>query len=104
LIHRCERGELLDRGRAVVVKRYPFTIQLRDHVGGKTQPVCIKIDPGSKTTGIAVVTEAGGNRPSKVLCLFELQAPWPADQRKTDGALTIKAAGPGCPALRTCSP
>ena len=64
---------LLERGRAVVVKRYPFVIRLRDRVGGETQPVRIKLDPGSKTTGIAVVTEAGSNKPSKVLCLFELQ-------------------------------
>jgi hypothetical protein len=37
-------GGLLE---VVVVNRYPFTIRLRDRVGGKTQPVRIKIDPGS---------------------------------------------------------
>jgi hypothetical protein len=38
---------MLERGRAVVVGNYPFTIRLRDRVGGKTQPVRIKTDPGS---------------------------------------------------------
>ena len=63
---------LLTRGRAVVVRRYPFTIRLKDRVGGEVQPVRIKIDPGSKTSGIAVVTDEDGNTPAKVLRLFEL--------------------------------
>lgn len=48
---------LLQRGRAVVVRLAPFTIRLKDRVGGETQPVRVKLDPGSKTTGIAVVRE-----------------------------------------------
>jgi hypothetical protein len=43
---------LLARGRAVVVKRYPFTIRLKDRIGGQLQPIRIKLDPGSKTTDI----------------------------------------------------
>ena len=50
---------LLARGRAVVVRAYPFTIRLKDRLGGDVQPVRVKIDPGSKTTGIAVVREKG---------------------------------------------
>jgi hypothetical protein len=50
---------LLGRGRAVVVRAYPFTIRLKDCAGGITQPVRIKIDSGSKTTGIAMVRENG---------------------------------------------
>ena len=49
---------LLERGRAVVVRLAPFTIRLKDRVGGETQPLCVKIDPGSKTTGIVVVRES----------------------------------------------
>jgi 5-methylcytosine-specific restriction endonuclease McrA len=64
---------LLERGRAVALRRYPFTIRLRDRVGGATQPIRIKLDPGSKTTGIALVADADGNKPAKVLALFELQ-------------------------------
>lgn len=51
---------LLARGRAVVVRLAPFTIRLKDRVGGATQPLRVKIDPGSKTTGLAVVREAEG--------------------------------------------
>ena len=63
---------LLERARAVVVRRYPFTIRIKDRVGGETQPVRIKIDPGSKVTGIAVVRGEGTNRMPTVLLLAEL--------------------------------
>ncbi|MDR5898021.1 RNA-guided endonuclease IscB [Halomonas vilamensis] len=61
---------LLERGRAAVHKRYPFTIRLKDLIGGDTQPLRLKLDPGSKTTGLALVREA--NDGQHVLCLFEL--------------------------------
>lgn len=48
---------LLERGRAVVVRLVPFTIRLKDRVGGVLQPLRLKLDPGSKTTGIALVRE-----------------------------------------------
>lgn len=47
--------KLLKSGRAVVHRRYPFTIRLKDRTGGETQPVDLKVDPGSKVTGIALV-------------------------------------------------
>lgn len=61
---------LLARGRAVVVRAYPFTIRLKDRLGGDVQPVRVKIDPGSKTTGIAVVREKGQKQ--HVLALIDL--------------------------------
>lgn len=72
---------LLDRGRAVVVRVCPFIIRLKDRVGGDTQPVRIKIDPGGKTTGLALVRETNSvdvatNRvctKATVLVLLELQ-------------------------------
>ena len=63
---------LLTRGRAVVHRRYPFTIRLNDRVGGDVGPVRVKIDPGSKITGIALIADEAGNKPAKVLCLFRL--------------------------------
>jgi hypothetical protein len=50
---------LLERGRAVVHRRTPFTIRLRDRrvEDSALQPVVLKFDPGSKTTGVAVVRE-----------------------------------------------
>lgn len=48
---------LLDRGRARVHSLNPFTIRLTDRTadGCDLQPVVLKLDPGSKTTGVAVV-------------------------------------------------
>ncbi|PFG54907.1 HNH endonuclease [Marinobacter sp. LV10R520-4] len=61
---------LLSRRRAVVVRAYPFTIRLKNRTGDVTQPLRIKIDPGSKATGIAVVRENGQKQ--HVLALMEL--------------------------------
>jgi 5-methylcytosine-specific restriction endonuclease McrA len=51
--------QLLDKGRAVVHRLRPFTIRLKDRSGGETQPVRLKLDPGSKTTGVAIVRAQG---------------------------------------------
>jgi len=48
---------LLERKKAVVHRMAPFTIRLKDRIGGETQPIRIKLDPGSQTTGIALVRE-----------------------------------------------
>jgi len=53
--HPARARELLKKGSAAVYKRYPFTIILKDRVGGDLQPVELKFDPGSQTTGIALV-------------------------------------------------
>jgi 5-methylcytosine-specific restriction endonuclease McrA len=48
---------LLARGRAVVHRVKPFVIRLRDRCveDSTLQPLALKIDPGSKTTGMALV-------------------------------------------------
>ena len=50
---------LLDRGRAVVHKMAPFTIRLKDRLveDSVLQPVELKVDPGSKVTGGAVIRD-----------------------------------------------
>ncbi len=50
---------LLERGRARVHRRVPFTIRLVDRLqeDSTLQPVRLKLDPGSKTTGLALVRE-----------------------------------------------
>lgn len=55
--HPARARELLAKGKAAVYRRYPFTIILKDRTGGDVQPIQIKFDPGSKTTGIALVQE-----------------------------------------------
>lgn len=47
--------ELLKKGRASVYRRYPFTIIIHDREGGDVQETQVKLDAGSKTTGIAIV-------------------------------------------------
>jgi hypothetical protein len=48
---------LLSRKRAVVHRVWPFTIRLKDRnrAASQVQPVALKLDPGSKTTGMALV-------------------------------------------------
>ena len=67
---------LLERGRAPIHKMRPFTIRLVDRLQEQSkqeqsqlQPVALTIDPGSKTTGIALSRREGDNR--KVLYLIE---------------------------------
>ncbi|MBT4499880.1 MAG: HNH endonuclease [Gemmatimonadetes bacterium] len=47
--------ELLGKGRAAIYRRYPFTIILKNREGGALQEIELKTDPGSRTTGIALV-------------------------------------------------
>ena len=64
---------LLARGRARVHRVLPFVIRLvdREAEGCNFQEVQIKLDPGSKTTGIALVRKTKSNGIS-VLNLFDL--------------------------------
>jgi 5-methylcytosine-specific restriction endonuclease McrA len=55
-IHPAQARKMLDTGLAAVFRRFPFTVILKEVVTGfKPQPLHIKIDPGSKTTGIALL-------------------------------------------------
>ncbi|CAM3405912.1 HNH nuclease domain-containing protein [Deinococcus saxicola] len=46
---------LLEAGRAAIWRRYPFTIILKEASNTQSQPLALKLDPGSKTTGLALV-------------------------------------------------
>ena len=54
--HPARARELLEKGRAAVYRKYPFTIIILDREGGETQDTQTKIDPGAKTAGIAIVS------------------------------------------------
>ena len=60
--HPARARQLLDHGKAAVWRRYPFTIRLSERSVAErvTHPHRLKLDPGSKTTGIAVVAETTG--------------------------------------------
>jgi len=49
--------QLLKTGKAAVLRRYPFTIILKDRRDGDHQAVELKVDPGSKKTGIALIAD-----------------------------------------------
>lgn len=70
--HPARARELLRKGKAAVFRRLPFTIILKEREGGKTQMTRLKLDPGSKTTGIALVGEFA-RKGSVVLWAGELQ-------------------------------
>jgi len=53
---------LLKQGKAAVYRRYPFTIRLSCRVEQPIlSPLRIKVDPGSKTSGLALVNDASGD-------------------------------------------
>ena len=51
--------QLLRSKKAAIFRRCPFTISLKERVGGEVQPVEVRIDPGSKTTGLSLVAFYG---------------------------------------------
>jgi 5-methylcytosine-specific restriction endonuclease McrA len=60
-VHPGRARLLLKEGKAAVYRMYPFTIILKAEVKHpEVTPLRVKLDPGSKTTGIAVVDDASG--------------------------------------------
>lgn len=47
--------KLLSAGRAAIFRRYPFVIILKKAVAAIPDPITLKIDPGSRTTGFALL-------------------------------------------------
>jgi len=68
--HPGRARQLLNKGKASVYRRYPFTIILQREVENvDSQPLRLKIDPGSKTTGLAILNDRSG----EVVWAAELQ-------------------------------
>lgn len=57
--HPARARKLLKKGKAAVWRRQPFTIILKERENGVVQPLALKVDPGSKTTGIALLKANG---------------------------------------------
>jgi 5-methylcytosine-specific restriction endonuclease McrA len=52
---------LLKQGKAAVLRRFPFTLILKEVKPERVvQPLRLKLDPGSRTTGLAVVNDTTG--------------------------------------------
>jgi 5-methylcytosine-specific restriction endonuclease McrA len=59
--HEAKARKLLDAGKAAIYRRFPFIVILKRAVENPQVPdLRVKIDPGSKTTGIAVVDDQSG--------------------------------------------
>lgn len=60
-VHAGRARLLLKQGKAAVYRRYPFSIILKQAVEQPDpHPLQVKVDPGSKVTGIALVNNASG--------------------------------------------
>lgn len=59
--HPARARQLLREGKAAIFRKIPFTIILKDRTVKESTvpPMRVKIDPGSKTTGIALVQTGG---------------------------------------------
>ncbi|MBN1566063.1 MAG: HNH endonuclease [Anaerolineae bacterium] len=55
--HPARAKELLDKRKAAVFRRFPFTIILKYAVTANNQPVQVKVDPGSRVSGIVLVAQ-----------------------------------------------
>ncbi len=61
-VHPGRARLLLSSGKAAVLKRYPFTLILKTPIEEPhVHPLRLKLDPGSKTTGLALVNDASGD-------------------------------------------
>lgn len=59
-VHPAEARLLLGAKKAAVFRRFPFTIILKEAIKLEPKPLTIKIDPGARYTGLAIVNEASG--------------------------------------------
>ncbi len=60
-IHPAQARQLLRNKKAAVYRQFPFTIILKkSSPNPEVQPLRLKIDPGAKTTGIALVNDTSG--------------------------------------------
>jgi 5-methylcytosine-specific restriction endonuclease McrA len=59
-VHPAEARLMLNQQKAAVFRKYPFTIILKEaHSEVQPEPLRVKIDPGSRTTGIVVLKDSG---------------------------------------------
>ena len=60
-VHPAKARLLLSEGKAAVFRQFPFTIILKEKIlDVASNPLRIKIDPGSRDTGIAVINDDTG--------------------------------------------
>ena len=86
-VHPGRARLLLTRGKAAVLRRYPFTIVLKSAVESPhVEPLRVKLDPGSKVTGLAIVNDVSG----EVVFAAELTHRGQAIKKALDGRRAVR--------------
>ena len=88
--HPARARQLLRKSKAAVFRRVPFTIILKYVPEGDPTPVRVKLDPGSKTTGIALVMKRRGT--DEVVWAAELEHKGLEVKAKLDKRRAIRRA------------
>ncbi len=85
--HPARARELLRSKRAAIFRRYPFSIMLKDRTAAEsvTHAHMVKFDPGSKTTGVAVVNES-----MRVVFAAEIEHRGQAIKKSLDGRRAVR--------------
>lgn len=60
-IHPGRARYLLSERHAAVLYRFPFIIIMKEVATSEPEPLRVKLDPGSKTTGVAIVNDSTGH-------------------------------------------
>jgi len=68
-VHPAKARLLLTQRKAAVLKHFPFTIILKEVAEGPSEVLRLKIDPGSKTTGVVVIN----NHTGEIVFAMELE-------------------------------
>ena len=86
MITNAEARILLRKKLAVIHKVYPFTIRLRDNsCVGNDKSYTVKVDPGSRTTGIAITDDKGS-----VVMLAEIEHRGSVVKKKLDSRRVVR--------------
>ena len=95
--HPARARALLSAGKAAVFKRYPFTIILKQALPApQAQGLQLKIDPGSKVTGLAIVNHRSG----EVIWAAELAHRAEAIKQALDDRRRVRRSSGSCTAVR----
>ena len=94
-VHPGRARLLLTQGKAAVLRRYPFTLVLKSAVESPyVEPLRVKLDPGSKVTGLAIVNDASG----EVVFAAELTHRGHAIKKALDARRAVRLLwNEGCP-------
>ena len=86
--HPARARKLLRQGKAAVFRRFPFTIILLQRSEGDKQPLQAKFDPGSNTTGAALVLQ--GKTQAKVVWAAHLKHQGPRIRKRLSQRRAIR--------------